>query len=100
MISQPDLLAALVDVEASLPDTMENMTFPGRKITFPVVLDDSWNHEALERYMRSIRDEAVYLPSNIEYLAKNNGLRGGKEEALKLLVQTDWVRANVPFRSA
>lgn len=68
-----------------------NMEFPGRKFTFPIVLDDKWNKEALERYMHSIRDKAVYLPSNIEYLARNNGVEGGAEEALKLLVASPWV---------
>ena len=66
------------------------MEFPGRKLTFPIVLDDKWNKEALEKYMRSIRDEAVYLPSNIEYLARNNGVEGGKQEALQLLVSSPW----------
>ena len=72
---------------------MAGTSFPGRKVTFPIVLDDRWNREALERYMRSIRDEAVYLPSNIEYLARNNGLESGAE-ALKLLVGSDWVSAS------
>ncbi len=40
--------------------------------------------------MRSIRASAAYLPSNVEYLARNNGLERA-EEALKLLVGTDWV---------
>lgn len=42
--------------------------------------------------MRSARDKAVYLPSNIEYLARNNGVEGGGEEALRLLVASPWVR--------
>lgn len=41
--------------------------------------------------MRSARDKAVYLPSNIEYLARNNGVEGGGEEALRLLVASPWV---------
>lgn len=90
VISQASLLSALVEAEASLPANVESLEFPGRKITFPVVLDDKWNREALEKYMRSIRDTAVYLPSNIEYLARNNGLMGA-QEALKKLVETDWV---------
>lgn len=90
VINQASLLSALVEAEASLPANVESLEFPGRKITFPVVLDDRWNREALEKYMRSIRDTAAYLPSNIEYLARNNGLKGG-QEALKKLVETDWV---------
>ncbi|KAI0323769.1 urea carboxylase [Cubamyces sp. BRFM 1775] len=94
--SQSALLTSLVKVEASLPSNVESLTFPGRKITFPVVLDDRWNREALKKYMRSIRDEAAYLPSNIEYLARTNGLQS-KEEALKLLVKTDWLVLGVGF---
>ncbi|KAI0357270.1 urea carboxylase [Trametes cingulata] len=94
--TQASLLAALIDVEASLPASVESLSFPGRKITFPVVLDDRWNREALEKYMRSIRDKAVYLPSNIEYLARNNGLKSAKE-ALELLVRTDWLVLGVGF---
>ena len=60
------------------------------KITFPIVLDDKWTKDALERYSRSVRDEAVYLPSNVDYLARNNGLGGGRE-ALDVLVKSVWV---------
>ena len=33
---------------------------------------------ATDRYMKSVRPSAPYLPSNIEYTAKNNGLEGPK----------------------
>ena len=91
VLSQGELLSILVDAESSLPSSMAEMVFPGRTLTFPIVLDDRWNRDALDRYMRSARDKAVYLPSNIEYLARNNGLRDGAE-ALDLLVKTPWVR--------
>ena len=81
----------LVDVELSLPADIESMEFPGRRITFPIVLDDRWNREALQQYMRTIRDRAVYLPSNIQYLANNNGLES-ENEALNLLIASDWVQ--------
>ncbi|TFK80957.1 urea carboxylase [Polyporus arcularius HHB13444] len=96
VVSQGDLIAALIAAEASLPSSVDSLTFPGRRITFPIVLDDRWNREALERYMRSIREHAVYLPSNVEYLARNNGLESA-EEALKLLVRTDWLVLGVGF---
>ncbi|KAL1938008.1 hypothetical protein VTO73DRAFT_12019 [Trametes versicolor] len=96
IISQASLLSALVEAEASLPANVESLEFAGRKITFPVVLDDRWNREALEKYMRSIRDTAVYLPSNIEYLARNNGLKSA-QDALKKLIETDWLILGVGF---
>lgn len=33
-----------------------------------------WTAEALQKYMKSARSEAPYLPSNIQYMANNNGL--------------------------
>jgi hypothetical protein len=92
IISQDDLLETLVQVESSLPNSVIDMKFPGRRFTFPIVLDDRWSRDALKQYMRTTRDKAVYLPSNIEYLAKNNGLEGGEEEALHKLIVSDWVR--------
>ena len=70
---------------------MSEAIFPGRKITFTIVLDDKWNRDTIDRYMRSARDKAVSLPSNVEYLANNNGLKNA-QEALKLLVRSSWVR--------
>lgn len=87
----------LIDVEESLPDSLDDMIFTGRKLTFPIVLDDKWNREALLRYMRSSRNKAVYLPSNIDYLARNNGVEGGAEEALHLLVSSPWVSISTSY---
>ena len=65
-----------------MPARVDALTFPARRITFPIVLDDQWCREALARYMRSVRNRAAYLPSNVEYLARNNGLAGA-EDALR-----------------
>lgn len=83
-------MAIVVDTQNRVDSSAASMTFPGRRITLPIVLDDRWNRDALERYMHTTRDRAVYLPSNIEYLARNNGLKS-KEEALAKLVESDWV---------
>ncbi|KAK7030457.1 hypothetical protein VNI00_014042 [Paramarasmius palmivorus] len=91
-----ELVDALVAAEAALSNEMTNMTFPGRRITFPIVLDDSWNRDAIARYMKTTRSKAVYLPSNIEYLANNNGLRDA-QEALQKLIGSDWVAFGVGF---
>ncbi|KAF9220649.1 hypothetical protein BS17DRAFT_714001 [Gyrodon lividus] len=95
--SQDDVLNLLVEADGSLPDTMINVEFPGRKITFPIALDDQWNREALQRYMSTTRSKAAYLPSNIDYLARNNGLEGGATEALQKLVGSSWLVFGVGF---
>ncbi|OCH84481.1 urea carboxylase [Obba rivulosa] len=97
VISQSEVLSIILKMDQCLPDAVEDMRFPGRRIIFPIVLDDRWNREALERYMQSTRDKAVYLPSNIEYLARNNDINGGASEALRLLISTDWLVFGVGF---
>lgn len=93
LISQDDLLKILVDTEVSLPDELTDMEIPGRCFTFPIVLDDSWSQDAINHYMKTTRDKAVYLPSNIDYLAKNNGL-DGPQQALQKLVESNHVSWN------
>ncbi|KAF9446428.1 hypothetical protein P691DRAFT_673636 [Macrolepiota fuliginosa MF-IS2] len=95
-ISQPELIQYLVATEQIIPVELTNMSLPSRRVILPIVLDDPWSRDATERYMRSIREEAAYLPSNVEYLAKNNGLSGA-EEALKTLVSSDWIVFGVGF---
>lgn len=91
LVSQSEVLAALLEANDALPESVTDMSFSGRRITFPVVLDDSWSREALKRYMSTTRNKAVYLPSNIDYLAANNGLKGGAEEAPQKFLASDWV---------
>jgi urea carboxylase len=97
VISQADVLAILLNMERSLPDSASDLQFPGRKVTFPIVLDDQWSRDALQRYMQTTRNSAVYLPSNIDYLARNNGLEGGIDEALQKLMGSAWLVFGVGF---
>ncbi|KAF7341805.1 Urea carboxylase [Mycena sanguinolenta] len=96
VISQSDIISAILDAINAIPTSVEEMVFPGRRVIFPIVLDDQWSREALARYMSSTRDKAVYLPSNIDYLAKNNGFETS-EEVLAALVASDWLCFGVGF---
>lgn len=73
IISQRTLLESMVEIDAKIVggDDVELDITVHR---FPVVPDDKWTHEAIEYYMKTARKEAVYLPSNTEYIAKNNGM--------------------------
>ncbi|KAG6380524.1 allophanate hydrolase subunit 1-domain-containing protein [Boletus reticuloceps] len=97
IISQKDVLEFLAEVENLLPDTLVDIEFPGRKIVFSIALDNRWNREALERYMSTIRSKAVYLPSNIDYLAQNNSLEGSATEASEKLMGSSGLVFGVGF---
>ncbi|KIK67913.1 hypothetical protein GYMLUDRAFT_54638 [Collybiopsis luxurians FD-317 M1] len=89
-ITQKDALSALMVAENALPDSIVDWDFPGRRFTFPVVVNDRWSLDATMQYMKSSRKEAVYLPSNIEYLARNNGLTNS-ETVVQKLVESDHI---------
>ena len=44
-----------------------------RILHLPMAFDDKWTRDCISTYMRSARQEAPYLPSNIDFVAKNNG---------------------------
>lgn len=49
-----------------------------RILHLPLAFDDKWTQGAINKYMKSVRSEAPYLPSNIDFIAANNGLEGGR----------------------
>jgi urea carboxylase len=67
------LLAMLERAEASLPG-VENLTIPTRVVRLPLSWDDPATRLAIEKYMRSVRPDAPWCPSNIEFIRRINGL--------------------------
>lgn len=73
VISMHDLVERMVEIDAGL-GSGEDVELPITVHHMPCVPDDKWTHEAIEYYMKTAREEAVYLPSNTEYIARNNGM--------------------------
>lgn len=80
-----DLIDLIKRAEAEMVPATE-VKLQTRVIHLPLAFDDRWNKEAIARYTRSARAEAPYLPSNIEFVAKNNGLEGDPIEAVRKVV--------------
>ncbi|KAF4987100.1 hypothetical protein FGRMN_10544 [Fusarium graminum] len=47
---------------------------PSRSVRLPIAFDDSVSRAAIERYAATIRGDAPWLPSNIEFLENLNGI--------------------------
>jgi urea carboxylase len=73
-----ELLKVLEATDAALVNA-DDVSIPSRVVHLPMAFDDRWTREAIAKYTRSVRPEAPYLPSNIEYVAANNGLEGDTE---------------------
>src|SRR5258705_3346445 len=50
------------------------MTVPSRTVHLPLSWDDPATREAIDRYMRGVRDDAPWCPWNIEFIRRVNGL--------------------------
>ena len=46
---------------------------PTRVVHLPLAFNERWTHDAIAKYMKSGRKDAPYLPSNVEFVAANNG---------------------------
>ncbi|MBS0485596.1 MAG: urea carboxylase, partial [Proteobacteria bacterium] len=68
-----DLLQFLIAAEQSLPDSA-SMTVPSRIVHLPLSWDDAATRLAIEKYMQSVRSDAPWCPSNIEFIRRINGL--------------------------
>ncbi|HGL4260523.1 urea carboxylase [Burkholderia dolosa] len=67
------LLAHLQAAERELPDVAD-MRVPNRIVHLPLSWDDPSTRIAIERYMQSVRPDAPWCPSNIEFIRRINGL--------------------------
>lgn len=68
-----DLLEAVIVLEDLLPP-VDDMAVPTRIVHLPLSWEDPSTLEAIEKYMRSVRADAPWCPSNIEFIRRINGL--------------------------
>jgi urea carboxylase len=60
------------------------MVVPSREVWLPLSWDDPATRLAIDKYMQSVRKDAPWCPSNIEFIRRINGL--DDEEAVKKIV--------------
>jgi urea carboxylase len=67
------LLDLLSSAESSLA-AVEDMTIDTRMVRLPLCWDDESTQLAIAKYMQSVRADAPWCPSNIEFIRRINGL--------------------------
>jgi urea carboxylase len=72
-LAQAALLALLRDTEHTLP-RVDELEVPSRIVHLPLCWDDPATCIAIERYTQSVRKDAPWCPSNIEFIRRMNGL--------------------------
>ncbi len=67
------LMDLLLECERALP-AIEDMEVPTRIVHLPLSWDDPATRLAIEKYAQSVRKDAPWCPSNIEFIRRINGL--------------------------
>ena len=68
-----ELLTTVIDAEAALPP-LGGIEIASRIVHLPLAWNDSQTQIAIERYQRSVRADAPWCPSNLEFIRRINGL--------------------------
>jgi urea carboxylase len=73
IVSLSEVMETVLDADAALP-SVEEMVFPSRVVHMPLSWDDEAIHRIIERYTTTVRPDAPWCPSNIEFIRRINGL--------------------------
>ena len=77
-LPRAQLQRLLLEVEERLPD-IDSLEVPSRIVRLPLSWDDPATRVAIERYMQSVREDAPWCPSNIEFIRRMNGLDSAED---------------------
>jgi urea carboxylase len=73
VLSQSELIKILERAEEELPN-LDDLEVSSRIVHLPLSWDDPATRLAIEKYMQSVRADAPWCPSNLEFIRRINGL--------------------------
>ncbi|MDH4945072.1 urea carboxylase [Sulfurimonas sp. C5] len=83
------LIERLKEIELTLP-AIDNIEVPARIVHLPLSWDDESTRIAIDKYMRTVRPDAPWCPSNIEFIRRINGLES-IEEVKKIVFDANYL---------
>ena len=78
LLSQEDLVKHIIAIQDQLP-SIDDISVPSRIVHLPLSWDDPATQEAIDKYQKSVRPDAPWCPSNIEFIRRINGLESIQE---------------------
>jgi len=88
-LSVRQALMLAMAAEEGLPP-VDHLRVPSRLVHLPLAWEDPDAMLAIERYMRSVRPDAPWCPSNIEFIRRINGL-DGVDEVHRIVFEADYL---------
>lgn len=74
---------------------LTSIKVPNRKFRLPICFESKAQAEAIKRYMETQRPHAPFLPDNMDFLAKINGIN--YEELVNIFLSVDFMAISVGF---
>jgi urea carboxylase len=74
LLRREELIACLQACESAMPD-LDNTSLASRIVRLPLSWDDPATQLAIRKYTQSVRPDAPWCPSNIEFIRRINGLK-------------------------
>ena len=96
-LARNDLLDHLIKLESQIGD-LTKVKVPSRHFKLPIVFDSYRETAAIQRYIETQRPYASYLPDNMEFVAKNNGLE--RRDLEHILLNSRLMTVSVGFFAA
>jgi urea carboxylase len=84
-----ELLPILEEAEAELP-SLNDLEITSRIVHLPLSWDDPATRLAIEKYMTSVRPDAPWCPSNIEFIRRINGL-ASEDEVRRIVFDANYL---------
>ena len=88
-LDRETLLDALDDCERRIPD-LDDISAPSRIVHLPLSWEDPATLLAIRKYMQSVRPDAPWCPSNIEFIRRINGL-GSIDEVRRIVFDANYL---------
>jgi urea carboxylase len=89
VLSQAALVGRLMALELELPG-VEGLAVASRIVHLPLAFEDSATLAAVERYRETVRAEAPWLPNNVDFIHRINGL-ASRDDVRKTLFEASYM---------
>ncbi len=87
--ARAELIERLKVIELTLP-SIDDIEVPARIVHLPLSWDDESTRVAIDKYMKTVRSDAPWCPSNIEFIRRMNGL-DSIEEVKKIVFGANYL---------
>ena len=90
IIHQRKLINRLIAIESRLPKNDSDISVASRIVYLPLAFEDSATLDAVARYRETVRESAPWLPNNVDFIQRINGL-SSRDEVRKIVFDTSYL---------